>query len=299
MSEEVSTETVEAPEASTVSNESGESPVDTAAEAAGAEEVETESGPRMFRVKLDGEEHDVTEEELLKGYSRGKVSTRRFEEAAKIRKQTEQLLTALRDPESLPELLGHLGVDFNALVEGRIRQLVEEESVPAEEREKRALAREREKLERERDEWTRKRDSETFKESTARERSRLAAEFKDAAEKTGIPHTPRTIAMMAQVMEGALESGVEMTSEEAAELVREDLETTLQERLRVLDADRLAELLGEDKLSTLRKRDVAHLRAKTDVAKAAEQKKPTPKPVVTTKKRVTTVDEFREFLRSK
>lgn len=272
-----------------------ETATDAAVEAAGAEEVPTPSDePRKFLVKVDGEEVEVSEDELLKGYSRGKASAKRFEEAAKVRKQTERLIEALKDPEQLPELLGKLGVDFNGVVERKIKELIEEESLPEGEREKRALAKERERLEREKQEWEQAQNQTKLQRETEAERQRLVTEFKDAAETSGIPHTPRTIAMMAQAMEGALLAGEELSAQEAAEIVKEDLETTMRDRLGNLDAESLAALLGEDKLKALRARDVEKLKAveKPSPTKKSSFRKPKPK----AQKPIGTVDAFRAFL---
>lgn len=52
--------------------------------------------PEVFTVKIDGEEIQVTKDELLKGYSRTQVFTRRTQEAAARRKEAEAELNAAR-----------------------------------------------------------------------------------------------------------------------------------------------------------------------------------------------------------
>lgn len=62
------------------------------------EETETETpAPKLHRVKVDGEEIEVTEEELLKGYSRTSDYTRKTQQLAEARKKFEaEELPALR-----------------------------------------------------------------------------------------------------------------------------------------------------------------------------------------------------------
>lgn len=59
-------------------------------------EPEAPPAPKLYKVKVDGEEREVTEEELLRGYSgQGKIQ-KGMQEAAAMRKQAEQALQALQ-----------------------------------------------------------------------------------------------------------------------------------------------------------------------------------------------------------
>lgn len=60
------------------------------------EDPEEEEQPQVFTVKVDGKEVEVTLEELQKGYSRTQDYTRKTQQIAEVRKQTEAELQAVR-----------------------------------------------------------------------------------------------------------------------------------------------------------------------------------------------------------
>ena len=73
------------------------------------ENSEEEEQPQVFTVKVDGKEVEVTLDELQKGYSRTQDYTRKTQQIAEARKQTEAELQAVRaEREQYAQLLGAL-----------------------------------------------------------------------------------------------------------------------------------------------------------------------------------------------
>ena len=60
------------------------------------EDTEEQEQPQVFSVKVDGKEVEVTLDELQKGYSRTQDYTRKTQQIAEVRKQTEVELQAVR-----------------------------------------------------------------------------------------------------------------------------------------------------------------------------------------------------------
>ena len=60
------------------------------------EDTEEQEQPQVFSVKVDGKEVEVTLDELQKGYSRTQDYTRKTQQIAEVRKQTEAELQAVR-----------------------------------------------------------------------------------------------------------------------------------------------------------------------------------------------------------
>ena len=60
------------------------------------EDTEEQEQPQVFSVKVDGKEVEVTLDELQKGYSRTQDYTRKTQQIAEARKQTEAELQAVR-----------------------------------------------------------------------------------------------------------------------------------------------------------------------------------------------------------
>ena len=72
-------------------------------------ETEEEEQPQVFTVKVDGKEVEVTLDELQKGYSRTQDYTRKTQQIAEVRKQTEAELQEVRaEREQYAQLLGAL-----------------------------------------------------------------------------------------------------------------------------------------------------------------------------------------------
>lgn len=72
-------------------------------------QTEEEEQPQVFTVKVDGKEVEVTLDELQKGYSRTQDYTRKTQQIAEVRKQTEAEWQAVRaEREQYAQLLGAL-----------------------------------------------------------------------------------------------------------------------------------------------------------------------------------------------
>ena len=73
------------------------------------EDTEEQEQPQVFSVKVDGKEVNVTLDELQKGYSRTQDYTRKTQQIAEVRKQTEVELQAVRaEREQYAQLLSAL-----------------------------------------------------------------------------------------------------------------------------------------------------------------------------------------------
>jgi hypothetical protein len=85
------------------------------------EDTQEEEKPSVFTVKVDGKEVEVTLDELQKGYSRTQDYTRKTQQVAEMRKQTEAELTAIRaEREQYAQLLGALSEQVKSAAEPQI-----------------------------------------------------------------------------------------------------------------------------------------------------------------------------------
>ena len=85
------------------------------------EDSEEEEQPQVFTVKVDGKEVEVTLEELQKGYSRTQDYTRKTQQIAEVRKQTEAELQAVRaEREQYAHLLGALEAQIQQVTQPNI-----------------------------------------------------------------------------------------------------------------------------------------------------------------------------------
>lgn len=85
------------------------------------EDTEEQEQPQIFSVKVDGKEVEVTLEELQKGYSRTQDYTRKTQQIAEARKQTEAELQAVRaEREQYAQLLSALEAQVQQVAQPNI-----------------------------------------------------------------------------------------------------------------------------------------------------------------------------------
>ena len=85
------------------------------------EDTQDEEAPKVFTVKVDGKEVEVTLDELQKGYSRTQDYTRKTQQVAEMRKQTETELAAIRaEREQYAQLLGALSEQVKVAAEPNV-----------------------------------------------------------------------------------------------------------------------------------------------------------------------------------
>ena len=85
------------------------------------EDTEEQEEPQVFSVKVDGKEVEVTLDELQKGYSRTQDYTRKTQQIAEARKQTEAELQAVRaEREQYAQLLSALETQVQQVAQPNI-----------------------------------------------------------------------------------------------------------------------------------------------------------------------------------
>jgi colicin import membrane protein len=186
---------------------------------------ETPAPPRLFKVKVDGEEREIPEADVIKGYQLAAVSHKRIQEATERTKAINWTLEQLVEkPQDVwLQLAGHkLGSDQRAqqawdeMCLSRVKELIAEEGMSAEQRQ---ILEDRRRLEKE------KREVATQREKSQREvqeklnkqaEERLERDVRAALTKHQLPENKFIISRIAYHLEEAFNSGIDMTAEEAA-----------------------------------------------------------------------------------
>lgn len=213
------------------------------------------------KVKVDGEELEVDIDTLAKGHERVRSSMKRFDEAAKLKKQVDAdkakldgqvkaLETALGDPKRVLAIARKtLGEDkFLEEIVGIVAERMEYEKLPPAERklrdaqsdgERKAAEREKAIADREKALEERERREKAAKEERVGKlaeasKTKLIEKWTPALEAAGLPATipgkdgkapvpnMRIISMLAGVMNRAREAGAPLRLEDAVEAVREE-----------------------------------------------------------------------------
>jgi len=205
-----------------------------------------EKAARKLKIKVDGVEEELLEEEVVKLAQLSKASQKRFNEAAKVKKEASELIALLKkDPRAVLEH-PDIGIDSIAWAEDILLKEMEKAKMSPEAKRAYDAEQKLKQLEKEKEEAA---EQEKHRESLklqAKHTKLYEEEIQKALEKSGIPKTTESVARMARYMEIALENEVELGAEQAATLVRQDYVGDIVLMLNQLDGESLLGLLGED-----------------------------------------------------
>jgi len=245
-------------------------PEEALAENEEVKEASTAEEKRRLKVKVDDEELEVDEDELLRGYQKARASTKRFQEAAKLRKEAEDLVSKLKE-NPFEALKGQIDPkQLREMTEQWLIEKLKEEQLSPEERELNELRREREKWKQEEVKKEAAQRQQELEVQTQREIERYNSEFVSALEKHSLPKSYATIKRMAYLMKEAAENNYEMDAESAAEIVQEELSGDFSQLIRALSPEALIGFLGKDVADKIRRYDVSKLKNKTSSSSSSE-----------------------------
>lgn len=240
------------------SSEPSKSEVKKAADKVDAKQAKGSSD--KYTIKVDGQNLELSKDELVKYAQLGKAGQARMEEAARIKQEATQLVKMLREnPEAVladPYVLGS---------EDKVIELAQKILARKEEDSKKSPeAREKERLERElealreqvrADEENRK--IEEYNRLVAQAESQLEEQITEAFESSQLPKSPFVLKRLTDVMIAASENNKEISPKQALSIVKKEMQKDIKDYMEALQEDALEEYISEQKLQKLRKRQLA------------------------------------------
>ena len=253
------------PQGLAVESQTGEDGIQTAdVDGATAEDLNPikETAERMlkkYKVKVNGEDTEVGEDELVNNYQLRKASDKRFQEGQQMRKQSEEFIRLLKtDPK---KVLSHpsVGMDVKKWAEDFLigemqREMMSPEEIQMEEY-KSKLAKYEEQ------EQSTKKEAEQAQQTAVRQKYQddYNKQITEALDTSGLPKTEYTVQRMINYMAKALEQNYELSAKDVTDLVRRDYINDTKSLYSGLDADALLSILGDDVAGKIRKGDLAKL----------------------------------------
>lgn len=211
------------------------------------EDAEVEqTGPKKYTVKIDGEELEVTEEELLKGYQTSKAAQKRFHEGAQMRQQALELIElAKKDPR---KLLTHpdINVDVKAFAEQLLTEYMEEQMLSPEEKELRATKKKLQEYEDAKRKQEEELEQQRVAELTKKYEEDIYKQIVGVLETTNVPKTNQTVRRAAYYMWVANNQGYTLSNEQLGQLVRDDYINDIKSLFGAANEETLISLLGDD-----------------------------------------------------
>lgn len=239
-------------------------------------ETKAETVARLFKVTVDGEEMEVDEDELRRGYAHNRAASKRMEEAAMSRKEAEQVLRLFKDnPKEAFKLLGR---DARSFAEDIINEELSEALLSPQERELRDYKRQLEQYQNQEKQARAEYEQQQMQQEMARYTEQIQTQIVSTLETAGLPKTERTVGRIAYYMQAALNAGYQnVTPADVVEHVKKDYVSDIQALLGGLNEDALEAFLGADNVKKIAKSTVKQPKGFNTVPKAvnanrAEQK---------------------------
>lgn len=192
--------------------------------------------------------------EVEKLVSLGLASNDKFQEAAKLRKEAEDILAAAKTKKSATEALKKAGFDakeIKEILEKELAGFYEEEALSPEERQRRS---ELEELKRYKEEEARKKEEETKSardKEVAAEMEQLEKELLGALGKSKLPRTPILAKWAVQYMSAYDAQGVSLSADQAVKMVEKEFPQLVQSVLSSMDVQGLKQFLGKSLVKQL------------------------------------------------
>lgn len=233
---------------------------------------ETQQAPRRMRLRIDGQDEEHDEEEVIKLAQKYRAADRRFDEAHKLREEVRQRESELAQIERRlsadPLIRAYLERGEDGVMEALVQRL-EYESLPLEERRRhdeetalRTKAQRYDEIERRQREAAAERERE---QKTAAMQRAFEEEARASLAAAGLdPADPETMERWIVTRMVAMRRGEQMTAEQAAQRVAALLGRTRESligKLTSLEGDALLRELPEALLTRIRAADAARLTA--------------------------------------
>ena len=239
-----------------------------------AGETKAETVARLYKVQVDGQEFEVDEAELTRGYAHNRAASKRMEEAAMGRKEAEQVIRLFR--ENPKEAFRILGGDARKFAENLINEELQDAMLSPQEKELRQYKSQVEQYETQRRQAQEQYDQQMLQQQIDQQANNIQAEIISVLDTSGIPKTERTVGRIIHYMQSALSAGYNVSPKDVIEQVRLDYKQDLNAMLGGLPDEALEAFLGQDITRKIAKSSVKKGTPTGKVAPAVNQNRPAP-----------------------
>lgn len=225
------------------------------------EQPDDGTGVRKFIVKVNGQEQEVTEDELIQGYQTRKASDEKFREAAMSKKQAEEFINLLRTNPRKVLTNPDLGIDMRKLAEEYLVEQMEEEMMDPKDKELRDAKRQLQEIEDEKKRKAKEEEESQAVQLKEKYSQEYSSQIVDALQSSGLPKSEHTVKRMAYYMHQGLQRGYNLSAKDVVGLVKQDYIDEQKSLFGQLDGDMLVQLLGDDVANKIRKYDVGRVKS--------------------------------------
>ena len=261
---EASLDSSEVQESEGTLEESGE--VETAVE---VEESQPEQ--QMFSLTIDGEDLELTYDQMVEFAQKGKSSTKRFQEAAQLRKEVESQKKAIQAAlQGKPEDLFKMKID-NGLMTGedlekwiieKAIEIAERPELTPEQQRMMEMEKELEELRKAKEEQEKARKDAEFQAQVEEARENFSRDIMTEIQNGGLEADPFTIQQVASVLQSSIdhEGRITVSVRDAVEYVKGQERNSYKDYFKSRKLEELEALLGEDILKQIRTKDLEKIK---------------------------------------
>jgi len=218
-------------------------------------ETRAETQARLYKVMVDGQEMDVDEEELKRGYAHSRAAAKRMEEASKARKEAAEVLKILKEDPAYA--MKQLGLNPRQFAEMVINEELQEALLSPQEKELRTYKQQLEQYQRAEREARETYEREQRETEMNRYTQQIQTEIIDVLGTSGLPATERTIGRIAYYMQAALQAGFDNVKPgDVIDHVKKDYQFELKQMLGGLSEDQIEAFLEADVVRKIAKSTV-------------------------------------------
>ena len=207
-------------------------------------ETPQQTAARLYKVTVDGQEMEVDEEELRRGYAHNKAAAKRMEEASMTRKEAEQVLRVFK--ENPREAFKILGKDARKFAEQIINDDLNEALLSPQEREMRDLKRELETRRGAEQAAKQQFEKEQMDRQLAQQAQAISDNIVDTLKTSGLPRTNYTVGRIVYYMQAALQQGFNVNPGDVVQYVRDDYVNDIKQMVGGMDENAIEAFLGSD-----------------------------------------------------
>jgi hypothetical protein len=238
------------------------------------------SSSETFKIKVNGKEQEVTLDKLLVMAQKGTAADERFNEAAKLRKEAEEIVSTAKSEKSALKTLmkaGYSKEEARQIVEDELRKEYEWEDLPEDEKKRRQMEDELERYRRTEKERQEAEERSKLEKEDQEYATKLEQEMVGALESSWLPRNEIYGKAAFNYMAAAARKGFDLSASDAVKLVESDFVETNRAAIKSMDLEQALKIFGEEKFKEYSGRSVSEVKQKeapfTKPAQAVKQAK--------------------------
>lgn len=225
-----------------------------------ASKKEVVTPERPYKIKVNGEERAASLDEILKLAQKAEGAEKKFQEAYKMRKQSESLIRMLKERPLDVLRNPNIGIDVKKMAEDYLYEEIKKQQMSPQERELFELKQKMKEVEDEKQTSKQREEQEKFNNLVAHYNEHFDREISTALKDANLPKSESTVKRVAYYLSEGLRRGVQLKPSDVIDIVRQDYVRDITSLFAHTDGETLTKLLGEPNLKKIRESELKRVR---------------------------------------